>query len=74
MIIKNKETLAGHMDDLIEKGGTWEYLESEGNRHVIRMGFKSRCTPSIFRAHVRYRQIKDPYYLGRRKITKKGIF
>jgi len=36
----NIETLAGHMDDLIEKGGMWEYLESEGNRHAIRMGLR----------------------------------
>ena len=67
------ETLAGHMDNLIEKGGSWEYLEHEGNKHANRMGLKTRCTPSIYRAHIKYRQIKDSNYLGRRKVTPEGI-
>ena len=74
MVRKNQETLAGHMDDLIEKGGSWEYLEAQGNKHAIRMGFKTRCTPPIYRAHIKYRLIKDPHYLGRRKVTDKGIY
>lgn len=71
---KRRETLAGHMDNLIERGGSWVYLEHEGNRHAIRMGFKTRCTPGIYRAHIKYRQIKDPNYLGKRRITDNGIF
>lgn len=69
-----RETLAGHMDDLIEKGGTWDHLEKEGNKHAIRMGFKTRCTPPIYRAHIVFRQIKDPNYLGKRVVTDNGIF
>lgn len=71
---KRKETLAGHMDVLIEKGGTWEHLEHEGNKHAIRMGFKTRCTPPIYRAHIKYRQLRDSNYLGKRQVTDKGVF
>jgi len=71
---KKRETLAGHMDDLIWKGGTWEYLEKEGNKHAIRMGLKTRCTPPIYRAHIVYRKIKDSNYLVKRNFTDDGIF
>jgi hypothetical protein len=74
MKTRKGETLAGHMDELIEKGGTWDHLEKEGNKHAIRMGFKTRCTPSIIKAHINYRQIKDKNYLGKRIITIEGIF
>ena len=69
-----KETLAGHLDNLIKNGGRWDYLEIEGNNHAIRMGLKTKCTPAIYRAHIKFRQIKDPNYLGKRKITHVGIF
>lgn len=68
------ETLAGHMDDLIRKGGSWKALEIEGNKHSICLGFKTRCTPRIYKAHITYRQIKDDNYLGNRKVTDEGIF
>lgn len=75
MIMKESypDTLASALDDLISKGGTWEQLENEGNKNAVRLGFKTRCTPGIIKAHIKYRQIKDPNYLGRNKITDKGI-
>ena len=69
-----RETLTSHWDSLIEQGGTWVHLEKEGNKHAIRLGLKTRCTPPIYRAHIVYRQIKDTNYLGKRKVTDKGIF
>ena len=73
MIPKKRDTLAAAMDDLIVRGGTWEELEKEGNKHAIRLGLKTRCTPPIYRAHIVYRRIKDDNYLGRRKVTDEGI-
>lgn len=70
---KKRETLTAHWDELIARGGTWEYLEAEGNKHAIRLGLKTRCTPSIYRAHIVYRRIKDDNYLGNRKVTVEGI-
>lgn len=49
-------------------------MEKEGNKHAIRMGFKTRFTPSIIKAHIKYRMVKDVNYLGSKKITEKGIF
>jgi hypothetical protein len=73
MITTKRDTLAGAMDDIIAHKGTWKQMEEEGNKHAIRFGLKTRCTPSIIRAHVKYRQIKDDNYLGHRKITDEGI-
>jgi len=70
---KKHETLASLWDELIARGGTWKELEKEGNKHAIRLGLKTRCTPPIYRAHIKYRQIKDDNYLGRRKVTNEGI-
>lgn len=71
---ERRDTLAAAMDDLIARGGTWEYLELEGNKHADHLGLKTRCTPSTYRAHITYRQIKDENYLGRRSVTPSGIF
>jgi len=38
------------------------------------MGLKTRCTPRIYRTHIKYRQIKDSHYLGKRQVTDKGVF
>ena len=70
---KKRDTLAAAMDDLIARGGTWEELEKEGNKHAIRLGLKTRCTQAIYRAHIKYRQIKDDNYLGHKKVTDEGI-
>ena len=74
--IKNRDTLASALDKLIEEGPpcTWEYLERLGNEHSNRLGLKTRCTPRIIKAHIKYRQIKDSNYLGRRYFNGKGIF
>jgi len=74
--IKNRDTLASALDKLIEEGPpcTWEYLERLGNEHSNRLGLKTRCTPRIIKAHIKYRQIKDSKYLGRRYFNSKGIF
>jgi hypothetical protein len=74
MKTQQRDTLASALDDLISKGGSWEYLESEGNKQALRLGLKTKCTPPIYRAHITYRQIKDENYLGRRKVTSRGIF
>src|ERR1035437_213195 len=68
------ETFAQNEDEIILRGGTWDQMEKEGNKHAIRMGFKTRFTPSIIKAHIKYRLIKDVDYLGSKKITEKGIF
>lgn len=73
MKTSKRETLASHWDELIACGGSWEYLEEEGNKHAIRLGLKTRCTPPVYRAHIKYRQIKDDNYLGPRKVTDEGI-
>jgi hypothetical protein len=70
---KKRDTLAAVLDELITHGGTWEHLEKEGNKHAIRLVFKTRCTPSVYKAHIKYRQIKDDNYLGIRNITDEGI-
>jgi hypothetical protein len=49
-------------------------MEKEGNKHAIRMGFKTRFTPAIIKAQIKFRQIKYENYLGGKKITAKGIF
>jgi len=43
-----RETLTSHWDELIARGGTWKELEEEGNKHAIRLGLKTRCTPPIY--------------------------
>jgi hypothetical protein len=70
---KKRETLASHLDEIIAQGGTWEYLETDGNKYAIRLGFKTRCTLSIYKAQIVYRRIKDDNYLGSRIITDEGI-
>lgn len=60
----NRDTLASALDDLISRGGSWEYMLEEANKHSSRLGFKTRFTPGTIRAHIKFRQKKDPNYLG----------
>ena len=75
MWAKNRETLAGALDKLIEDCApcTWGILEEAGNQVSNRLGLKTKCTQGIIKAHIKYRQIKDPNYLGTRYITNFGI-
>lgn len=68
-----RDTFAAAMDDLIARVGTREQLEKEGNKHANRLGLKTRCTQNVLRAHIKYRQIKDENYPGKRKVTVKEI-
>lgn len=59
----NRDTLASALDDIISRGGTWEQMVEEGNKHAFRLGFKTRFTPGILRSHIKFREKKDPNYL-----------
>jgi hypothetical protein len=76
MIMKatERDTLAGAIDILIAKGGSWEFLEKAGNAESFKRGMKTRWTKGTLVAHINYRLASDDNYLGRHKITTQGIY
>lgn len=71
--MKKRMSLATFWDSLIEKGGTWDYIENEGNKFARSHNLKTRTSEILIRAHINFRLKKDPNYLGKRKVTAKGI-
>jgi hypothetical protein len=71
--MEKRQSLAAFWDSLIEKGGTWDYIEKEGNIFARSHNLKTRTSEILIRAHINFRLKKDPNYLGKRKVTAKGI-
>jgi hypothetical protein len=65
----SRDTLANALDDIISRGDTWDYMVEEANKHSSRLGFKTRFTPGTISAHIKFRQKKDPNYLGKHNFS-----
>jgi hypothetical protein len=71
--MKKRVSLAAFWDSLIERGGTWDYIEKEGNKFARDHNLKTRTSEILIRAHINFRLKKDQNYLGKRNVTTKGI-
>jgi hypothetical protein len=72
----NKLTMAGKLDEIIHKGGTWEELIAKAETESKKMHFRMKYSKGVLNAHIRYRTItqKNPNYLKDHMVTDKGIY
>jgi len=66
-------TMASELDKIILAGGTFEKLVEAAQARSKKLGGSIRYNAAVIRAHIKYREIKNPKYLGELKQTETGI-
>lgn len=69
-----KVTVASKCDEIIAKGGKWEDLVAAANKVSKDLGSTMKFNTGVIKAHIRFREKKNPHYLGNLKITETGLF
>jgi hypothetical protein len=69
----NPTVLATALDEIILQGGSWQEIANECNKHAIKLFKTTRYTRGGIEAHITYREIKDPNYLGKYTRSDWGI-
>lgn len=67
-------TIAHELDTIILKGGEFDELVKAAQEASDKLGGTMKYTTGVIKAHIRYREIKNPKYLGNLKQTDKGLF
>lgn len=67
-------SMATELDKIILKGGSFEELIKAAQERSKKLGGSIKYNAGVIKAHIRYREIKNPKYLGNLKVTETGIF
>lgn len=67
-------TMASELDKIILKGGTFEEMIAAAQERSKKLGGSIKYNKGVIKAHITYREKKNPKYLGNLKQTETGIF
>lgn len=65
---KHEGSVASYIDACMKEGGTLEEIAEKVNKKAGAMGQKMKHTPGTLKAHLKYRESKDPKFLGNLKL------
>jgi hypothetical protein len=71
---KKGPTMASELDKIILAGGTFEAMIEAAQERSKKLGGSIKYNAGVIKAHIKFREIKNPKYLGSLKITDKGVF
>ena len=71
---EKKVTMASELDKIILSGGDFDKLIEAATARSKKLGGTIKYNAGVIRAHIKYRENKNPKYLGNLKLTDKGIF
>ena len=70
---EKRVTIASKLDEVISKGGQWDKLVEAAQAEAKKLGSNMKFNAGLIRAHIAYREKKNPKYLGNLKVTDKGV-
>ena len=65
--------MAAFKDKMCRAGGTWENIASACAIEGESRGVQTKFTPSVLKAHVKFRLNHDPKFFGSSIVTENGI-
>jgi sRNA-binding protein len=71
---KDKPSMASELDKIILAGGPFEEMIKAAEKRSKELGGSVKYSVGVIKAHIRYREVKNPKYLGNLKLTDKGLF
>ena len=70
---KKEGSMAQFLDETVKAGGTWDEMAAACKEEGESRGVNTKFTPSVLKAHAKFRVSKDAKFLGKFKITDEGV-